>query len=237
MTALVADITHRQHSLGAQRMLYANAVLVAYRQLVIVHIQAGDAGSVNRLNRSRASRQGDAGIFHRDAVQTDLQAEGDVSTGVVHVVALDAFVHDAESAADNGFAASRDVIRKAKARTKSGPMVVHEALRYTVLARNADAVQIERHASENGIRAGTEAGTGGGAARVCGPAADTMVGVESGGIGRVVKGGIEVTHAVVGFVSMRHAVPAQAEVKRQPTVDAPIVLNISGPGNIVPVAV
>src|SRR5205823_10495942 len=55
MPTLIADITYRQNRLGGKGVLHADAVLVTSRQLVIVHGQADDAGSVNRPSRSRTS--------------------------------------------------------------------------------------------------------------------------------------------------------------------------------------
>ena len=104
-------------------------------------------------------------------------------------------------------------------------MVVHQALRNTVLLGNADTVEVERNASENRVRAGAEARAG---------RTDGAIGIENGGIGRVVEVGIEVPHAVVGFVGVRNAIPTQAQVEGQLAVDAPVVLDVSGPGNVVP---
>ena len=88
----------------------------------------------------------------------DLEAERNVRAGVVHVVALNALVHDAEAAANDRLAVAGQVIGKAETRTKVRPVIVHEALRNAVLFGDADAVQVERNAGENGIRAGAEAG-------------------------------------------------------------------------------
>ena len=60
---------------------------------------------------------------------------------------------------------------------------------------------------------------------------------KTGRISRIVEVGIEIAHAVVGFVGVRNAVPAQAEVQGQAVVNAPVVLDVGGPGNVVPVAV
>ena len=46
-------------------------------------------------------------------------------TRIVHVIALDAFVHDTEAAAYHGFAVSTDVISKPNARTKGEPVIFH----------------------------------------------------------------------------------------------------------------
>src|SRR5580692_732668 len=95
MTALVAHVARRQHRLRSNLVLYADAPLIAHWQLVIAHIQASDAGSVDGLSRSRPAREGETWVCHLDAVEIDLQAERNIGTGIVHVVALNAFVHDA----------------------------------------------------------------------------------------------------------------------------------------------
>src|SRR5580693_3053267 len=51
MAGLIADIASGQHGPRAELALHANAVLVAYRQLVVAHIEASNAGSVDGLNR------------------------------------------------------------------------------------------------------------------------------------------------------------------------------------------
>ena len=77
-------------------------------------------------------------------------------TGVVHVVALNALVHDAEAAAHDRLAAAGQVIGEAEARTEVRPVIVHQALGNAVLSGDADAVQVERNAGENRIRAGAQ---------------------------------------------------------------------------------
>src|SRR5882762_167564 len=106
MAALVADVIHREHRLGRERVLNAHAILVAYRQFVIGHSQTCDTCRVNRLSRSGTSRDGDTWIVQGNAVESDVQTERNVRTGVIHVVALDALVHDAKSTADNRLAAA-----------------------------------------------------------------------------------------------------------------------------------
>ena len=87
-----------------------------------------------------------------------MEAERNVRPGIVHVVALNAFVHDAEAAANNRLAAAGQVIGEAEARTEVGPVIVHQTLGYAVLLGDADAVQVQRNASENRVRAGAESG-------------------------------------------------------------------------------
>ena len=71
---------------------------------VLVDRQARDAGRINSLGRRAAGSKLDARIFKSDAVVRHAEAERNVRTGVVHVVALNAFVHDAEAATNNGLA-------------------------------------------------------------------------------------------------------------------------------------
>ena len=70
-------------------------------------------------------------------------AERHVSTGVVHVVALDALVHGANAAADYVLAAARQVIGETDARAERCPVVGHHAVRVAVHAGDANAIQIE----------------------------------------------------------------------------------------------
>ena len=64
-----------------------------------------------------------------------------------------------------------------------------------------------------------------------------MIGVECSSLSRIIERWIEITHAVVGFIRVRSAIPAKAEVQGQAVGCAPVVLNIRGPGNVVPEAV
>src|SRR5579864_757058 len=209
MATLVADIADGKHGLGAQGALHSDAVLVAGGQFIVVNIQAGDIGRIDGPSRSRTRGKGQAGIGHLDAVQVNLQAKRNVGAGVVHVVALDALVHDAEAAADDGLAGAREVIGKAEARTESGPVVIDKTLGNAVLAGDADAVGVKEDTSarENGVRAGGEARASGSATRIGRAAADRVVGVKFGSESRLIQVGIEVAHAVVGFVGVRNAVP------------------------------
>ena len=106
-------------------------------------------------------------------------------------------------------------------------MVIHQTLGNSVLARDADAVQIELLACQNRVRTGAQARTG---------RADRAVRKNDGSVSRIVQAGIEVPHPVVGFVGMRNAVPPQPKIQGQPLGGAPVVLNIRGPRNVVPVA-
>src|SRR5271170_2051028 len=242
MATLVAHIIRRQHRLRVQSVLHADAVLVAYGKFVIVYVQAGDARRVNGKNDGGSRGESYTRVVHFHARVIDLEAKGNVRTGVVHVVALNALVHDAESAAYNSLARPCEVISKAQPRTESGPVVVNQALRNAVLARNANAVQIERNASKNRIRASAQTRTGSGAAGIRAgdcierTAANRVVRAKRSCVGRVVEIGVEIPHAVVCFVGMRYAVPAQAEVERQTTVHAPVVLGPQTPRNVVPLA-
>ena len=211
MAALIADVANRQHRLSGNGVLHANAVLVANRQFVIVHGQPGKVGSVNRQCCGCTRGESKAWVSHLNVSGIDLQAKGNIGTGVVHVVALNALVHDAESAADNSLAPASQIVGKAKTRTEGRPVIVHQTLWNAVLAGYANAVQVELLGND-WIGARAEAGTGGGATGISRPAADMSGGVEGCCIRRVIERGIEVPHAVVGFVSVGDAIPAQAKV-------------------------
>ena len=106
-------------------------------------------------------------------------------------------------------------------------MIVHQTLGDSALAGDANAIQIERIASENRVRAGAEAWASG---------TDRAIGQDDRRIGGIVEVGIEVAHAVVGFIGVRHTIPPQAEVQGQAPRGTPVVLYIGGPGNVVPEA-
>src|SRR5580704_14174260 len=100
----VAYVGDAENGSRAELALDADAPLIARRLLVFADSQAGNAGWVNRKSRGCARRKRQVRIHELDwnwGIQ--LEAERDVRTGVVHVVALDAFVHDAEAATDNHF--------------------------------------------------------------------------------------------------------------------------------------
>jgi len=152
----VAHIGRGQHGLRTERVLYAEAPLIAGRLFVSASVQAGDIGWVNRKDSLIARRQRNRRIIELDwGRRVDLQAERDVRAGVVHVIALNALIHHAETAADNGLAGAAQVVGKTDTRTEVRPVVVDQALRYAVLARDANAVQVEL-LSDDGIRAGAK---------------------------------------------------------------------------------
>src|SRR2546430_756665 len=239
MPTLIADITYRQNSLGGKGVLNADAVLVARRQLVIVHCQADDAGCVDRPCSGCPSGEREAWVRHLDVIEADLQTERNVGTGVVHVIALNALVHDAEPTADNCLTAATQVIGKTKTWTEGCPVIVDQALRNPILSGDADSIQVKWNACKNRIRAGAQARAGTARAASRGSvrwSANAVVIAESGCFRGVVEAGIKIAHAVVGFVCVRHAIPAQAKVEGETIVYAPVVLNVRGPRNVVPVA-
>ena len=83
------------------------------------------------------------GSDKRDVVEGKRSAERLVRTSVVHVVALNALVHNAESAADHGCAGTGQVIGKTDTRTESRPVIRHQALRNSVLPGDTEAVHVE----------------------------------------------------------------------------------------------
>src|SRR5207249_1522081 len=83
----------------------------------------------------------------------DVQAERNIGTGIVHVVALDALVHDAKAAANNGLAPAVEVVGKAEARTEGSPVVIHQAFGHAVLAGNPKGL-VDNHWASFGPRLG-----------------------------------------------------------------------------------
>src|SRR5580704_12095746 len=133
-------------------MLNSDAPLVADREVVVVNGQPGDAGSVDRQCGGRAGSQRESWVGELDRAWCgDLQAERDVGSGVVHVVALNALIHDAEAATDDGLASTRQVVGKTQSGTKRRPVIAHQALGNSVLARDADSVQVQRNARKNRV--------------------------------------------------------------------------------------
>src|SRR5579859_3926096 len=105
MTACTSDIGNIQDRARSQSLLYASAVLVANRRLVVVGVDSGDA---QRQNRQSSGGNDIAGlnveprIGERNAVECRVQVARRIDSTVVHVVTLNALVHDAESTADDG---------------------------------------------------------------------------------------------------------------------------------------
>ena len=146
MAVLVSDVGNREDRLSIQRALDTDAILVACRELVIVHRQAGDVRGVDGPARCGTACEGNTRVDKLNAVQSDAQAERNIGAGVVHVVALNALVHHAEAAADNSLASAGEVVGKSYARTKGCPVIVDQALRNAVLPGDADSIQVERDA-------------------------------------------------------------------------------------------
>ena len=139
---------------------------------------------------------------------------------------------DAESAAQDGLALIRSDHRQSRGEDRRLPSDCRpNPSELQGLARDANAIQVEL-----GTRQDRDSDwcPGQGCWEQC---CCRLHPRRCGSIGRIVEVGIEVAHAVVGFIGMRNAVPTQTEVQGQAVVYAPVVLNISGPGNVVPVAV
>jgi hypothetical protein len=86
-------------------------------------------------------------------------------------------------------------------------VVIHQALGNSVLARDADAVQIELIACQDRVGTRTQTRTG---------RTDRTVWKNDGCIGLIVKIGIKVSHPVIGFIGMRNAIPPQPKVQGEP---------------------
>ena len=94
-------------------------------------------------------------LFGADDVYSLSNAFDDVPwVGVPGAVALNPFVHGAESAAEDGLAATVQVISKSDARAPIVPVIIYQTLRNPVLATDADAILVELNAGKNRIGAG-----------------------------------------------------------------------------------
>src|SRR5256885_5066687 len=234
MPTLIADITYRQNSLGGKGVLNADAVLVARRQLVIVHCQADDAGCVDRPCSGCPSGEREAWVRHLDVIEADLQTERNVGTGVVHVIALNALVHDAEPTADNCLTAATQVIGKTKTWTEGCPVIVDQALRNPILSGDADSIQVKWNACKNRIRAGAQARAGTARAASRGSvrwSANAVVIVESGCFRGVVEAGGKNWPGGVGFGFVGDALPTQRQGVGGAGVYAARGLDSHGPNN------
>src|SRR5882757_906994 len=142
-------------------MLHAKAPLVTGGQLVRLPVQTGEAGRIDRECKGRSGSEREPRIIHLDRRGgINLQAERNVWTGVVHVISLNAFVHHAGATTNDRLPLAVEVVCKSDAWTECGPVIVHQALWYTVLTRNTYSVEVERNAGENRVRAGPQAWAG-----------------------------------------------------------------------------
>src|ERR1700738_4751025 len=106
MTVLVSDIGDSQDRFRVELTLDAYAVLIARGQFVVVYGKPRYVCGVNRAARCRTGRERYARVLQCDTLEPNVQAEGNIRAGVVHIVALNALVHDAKAAADHGLAAA-----------------------------------------------------------------------------------------------------------------------------------
>src|ERR1051326_4853297 len=221
-------------------MLNSRAVLHAGGWFVVIDIQTAagvEVGRFDGLERGyRTGREQDIRILHLHSACPNVQTEGQVGTGIVHIVALGAVIHDGKSAANDRLTTTGQVVGKAEPRSERRPVVVHKTSGYTVLSRHADSIQVKRNARKDGVRAGAEPRACGCATRIGWTAANISLCIKGSGQSRIIELWIEVPHVVVGFVGVRHAVPPQAEIQGKSVIGAPIVLNIGSPGNVRPSA-
>ena len=122
--------------------MYAQAVLIAHRQFVVVAGHASDARHNDRHSKCAAGGKAGVRIGQGHIVEIDCGTERHIGASVIHVVALNALIHHAEATTDNSFAGTAEVISKADAGTEVRPVIVNEALRYAVLAGYADTVEV-----------------------------------------------------------------------------------------------
>src|SRR5262249_40061472 len=69
-----------------------------------------------------------------------------------------------------------------------------------------------------------------------GAADGVAAGREKSRVGTHILIWIEVRHLVAFFIGVRNPVPTQAEVESQAVVDAPVILDVKGPGSVFPVS-
>ena len=154
MAVLAANIGHGQHRLS-DGLLDAQAELRASRRSIVILVQASDV-----IDRDRI-----AGIVKpvwrlvlgsdRDTLlKFDARRKRNSSRVVVHVVALDALVHDAVAAPDHGLAIASYIIGKSKTRSEVRPRIVHAPFRNPANVADADSIQIELLTRKNRVRAG-----------------------------------------------------------------------------------
>src|SRR3974377_1242887 len=103
MPVLAPNIRDGQHGL-ANGVLDAQAELRASWRFVLVFIEAGDVVDGDRRLKRLACQHAGLGIREGNVGETDAGSKRHGSRIVVDVVALDAFVHDAVSTADNSLA-------------------------------------------------------------------------------------------------------------------------------------
>ena len=105
-------------------------------------------------------------------------------------------------------------------------MVVYHVPRNSVLARDPNPVEIDRSVRQDWIRARAQTRSSGKDRRVsrgknlcrCDLSKQT---------------GVEVTQAIVRFVSMGYAIPSQSQIQCELLAGAPVVLYVRRPGNVV----
>src|SRR5690348_2911507 len=97
-----ADVRHRQHSPVRHLLLNSEAVLRDARRW-IVFADPGHRGGYDR-NRNSSALPGGVRVGEQDVVGIQAVSVWRIRGAVVHIVALNAFVHEAESTADHGFA-------------------------------------------------------------------------------------------------------------------------------------
>src|SRR5260370_14792298 len=114
MAILVSDIGDSQDGLGVKLTLDAYAVLVARRQLVIINSKAGYVRGIDRPVRQVPGSEGDAWVRQANALQTDVQAEGNIWPGVVHVIALNPLGHEARATTARGLAVTSHLLARTK---------------------------------------------------------------------------------------------------------------------------
>src|SRR4029079_8892611 len=107
-----------------------------------------------------AGNRADVGIGKKHVVDVQVDVEGAVVRRVVHIVALNPFVHGSEAAAKHCFSTPSEVEGDTDARTECVPGIVDQAFWNAILPGDADTIQVERDGLERRHGARTKTGAG-----------------------------------------------------------------------------
>ena len=109
-----------------------------------------------------------------------------------------------------------DIVRKSYTRSDVVPVVGDQTAWNTVSASKTDAIHVERDIRERNPRNSLESWTG----RVH---SSIAIGNEARLLVRIVKVRVEIRRSIVLIVGMGEGLPTQTEIKRQATINAPVI--------------
>src|SRR5208283_144000 len=150
VSVLGSHIGNRQHRL-AEGLLHTEAELRASRRLIVIYVKPLDV--VDRNGRRPGTAKDLAwAIVEKYVLEVGAGRQGNGSGVVVHVIALDAFVHDAVATANDGLAVAVQIVGKANARLEVQPGIVNTAPGSTVLSAGRNAIDVELLARQLRVR-------------------------------------------------------------------------------------